>query len=167
MESSAEVRVSPVRGAMNIGAVVAGVMLILGILNMPILGWLVFIAGIYFGMRTFRRVLGGIIIYSKALNIGFLTAFFASLILAFFTYMSTTLDSSLIPAILDAMEKQMNTSGFPSGLIEVMMQQWHEILSPVVLAILTVLMYSAIGGIVGVILAFFVKNAKPGEFIEY
>ena len=167
MESTVELRVSPVRGAMNIGAVVAGVMLIFSALKMPVMGWLIFIAGIYFGMRTFLRVLGGMIIYSKALNVGFLTAFFASLILAFFTYMSTTLDSSLIPAILDAMEKQMSTSGFPSGLTEDMVQQWRETLTPVVLAILTILMYTAIGGIIGVILALFVKNAKTGEFVEY
>jgi len=167
MESPTEIRLSPTRGAMSIGAATAGVMLLLSIFNLPVIAWFLFFGGIYFGMRTFRKVLGGIIVYSKALSVGFQTAFFASTILAFFTYVSTTLEPSLITAIVDAMEEQLITSAIPSGLVESMVQQWREALTPVVLAIITIFMYTAVGGIVGIILAFFVRNAKPGEFVEY
>jgi len=167
MESSTELRVSPTRGAMNVGAATAGVMLVFSAFHLPILGWLVFIGGIFFGMRTYRRVLGGIIIYSRALNVGFQTAFFASLIMAFFVYMAATMDSSLIATLIDAAKEQWKTSGMPSELTESVVQQLQTTLTPVVLAIIYIFMYTAIGGIVGIILAFFVKNAKPGEFVEY
>ena len=155
------------RGAMNIGAATAGVMLILNAFNLPVLGWLIFFCGIYFGMNTFRKVLGGIIIYSKALNVGFQTAFFTSLILAFFAYLSAMLEPSVIEALIDAAEEQLKTSGVQSESIVAMVQQWRTSLTPVVLAIITIVMYTAVGGIVGVVLAFLVRNAKRGEFVEF
>ena len=155
------------RGAMNIGAFIAGVMLIFSALNLPTMGWIVFLLGIYLSMKTLRKVLGGIIIYSRALKNGFQTAFFASLILAFFAYMSATLDTKLIPTLLAAAEEHLKTTGLIPEFVEYIVQQWRETLTPVVLAIITILMYTIIGGFAGVILALFVKNAEPGEFVEY
>jgi len=166
MESSPELRVSPMRGAMTIGAATAGGMLVFNTF-MPILTWLVFFGGIYFGMRTYRKVLDGIIIYFNALNVGFQTAFFASLIMAFFIYMTATIDSSFIAALVDAAEEQWKTSGMSSELTEVVVQQLRATLTPVMLAIITIFMYTAVGGIAGIILAFFVRTAKRGEFVEY
>ena len=167
MESSPEIRISPMRGAMTIGAATAGVMLVFSAFHLPTIGWLVFFGGIFFGMRTYRKVLDGIIIYSRALNVGFQTAFFTSLIVAFFVYMSATIDSSLIAALIVAMEEQLKTSNMPSELTEAVVKQAHETLTPVVLATITIFMYTVIGGIASIILAIFVKTAKPGEFVEY
>jgi len=167
MESSRELRLSPMRGAMNIGAVTAGIMLLFSAFSLPILGWFVFLGGIYFGMRTYRKVLGGAIVYSEALNIGFQTAFFSSTILAFFVYVTATIEPSVIVALVDAAEVQLKTSGVPSGLVEAMVQQWHETLTPIILAIIAILMYTAVGGFAGILLAFFVRNAKPDEIVEY
>jgi len=167
MDSSTELRLSPMRGAMTIGAATAGVMLVVSALNLPVLGWFVFVVGIYFGMRTYRRVLGDIIVYTKALNVGFKTAFFASLILAFFTYVTTTIDSSLIDSTLEAMEQQLKTYSISPVLVEAAIQQWREMLSPVVIAAITIFTYSAMGGLLSIVLACFVRNAKSGEFVEY
>jgi len=148
---------------MTVGAAVAGIMLIVSALGLPLLGWLVFIGGIYYGMWIFRKTLGGVVSYIRALNVGFQTAFFASLILAFFAYLSTTMDSSLIPSILNAAEEQLKTSKIPSELVDNVVQQWREILSPVIFAGIMIFMYSATGGFVSIILAIFVRKNKNCE----
>jgi len=166
MNSNSELRITPTRGAMTIGAFTAGVMLVVSIFNVPVLAWLVFVVGIYFGMRTYKRVLNGIIIYSRALNIGFQTAFFASLILAFFAYATTTFDPSLMNSMFEIAEQRLKTSGVPSELVDISVQQWRELFSPLMFAIATIFMYSAIGGFVSIVCAIFVKNAKPDEYVE-
>jgi len=166
MYTPANYSVSPTKGAMSVGAVAAGVMLLVGILGLSILGWFIFIGCIFVGMRAYRKVLGGTATYSNALNVGFQTAFFASLILAFFAYMSTTFDSSLIPAMLDAVEERLKTSGMQPGFVEFVVQGWRETLSPMLYGGILVFMYSAVGGFISVILAFFVANAKHEEYVE-
>ena len=167
MDTPSNLRISPTRGAMTIGALTAGIMLIVSMINVPVLGWLAFFGGIYFGMRTYKNVLGGIIIYSRALNVGFQTAFFASILLAFFAYVAVTFEPSLMNQMFEVAEQQMIKSGFPSELIDAVIQQWREIFSPLLLAMIMIFMYTAIGGLVSMFFAVFVKNAKRGEFVEY
>jgi len=160
METSSELRISPTRGAMTVGAVVAGIMLILSSFGFQLLSWIAFIGGIYYGMRIYRKALGGIVSYPKVLNVGFQTAFFASLILAFFTYLSTKTNSSLIPSMIDTYEEKMKTSDMPVEMIEYVVQLYRKMLSPLTFAGITILMYSVIGGILSAILALFVRNNK-------
>jgi len=166
MDTNSGLRLSPTRGAMTIGALTAGGMLVVSLFNIPVLAWLVFMGGIYFGMKTYKKVLGGIIIYYRALSVGFQTAFFASLIMAFFTYVATTFEPSLMDTLFDAAEQQMKTSGVPSALVDTAVQQWRKIFSPLMFAIFTIFMYSAVGGLASIVFAFFVKNVKSGEFVE-
>jgi len=165
MYSQANYSISPTKGAMSVGAVAAGLMILVGIFNVPILGWLIFFGGIYLGMRTYRKVLDGMIPYSKALSVGFQTAFFTSLILAFFAYMSTTLDTSLIPAMLEAAEARLKSVGLQPSFAEFIVQGWREMLSPMILGGIMIIMYSAVGGFISMILAIFVGNAN--EEVEY
>jgi hypothetical protein len=160
MSTSEEYTVSSTKGAMTIGAITAGVMLILSVFNASVLTWIIFTCGIYFGMRTYRRVLGGGIVYFKALNMGFKTAFFASLIIAFFAYMLTQLDSSMISTFLDTAEEQLTTSGLPSVMVENAMQYWREALTPTKFGAIIILMYTATGGLISLLLAIFVRNSK-------
>ena len=167
MDTNSELRISPTRGAMTIGAFTAGVMLVVSIVNVPVLVWLVFVGGIYLGMRTYKKVLDGIIIYSRALNVGFQTAFFASLIMAFFAYVTITFKPSLINTMFEVAEQRLKTSGAPSELVDTAVQQWRGIFSPLMFAVVMIFMYSVIGGLVSIVCALFVKNAKPGKFVEY
>jgi len=167
MDTTPELRISPTRGAMTVGAAIAALMLVVSVVGWQIVGWLVFVGGIFFGMRIYKRVHGGIIVYSGALNIGCQTAFFASLIMAFVGYVSTTFEPSLITSMLDVAELQMKASGFPERLVETAVQQWREILTPMVLGVMIIFMYSIVGCLASIILAFFVRNAKPGEFVKY
>jgi len=153
--------ISPTRTAMTVGAVIAALMLAVSSFGWQILGWLVFVGGIYYGMKRFRKEMGGSISYFKALNCGIQTAFFASVICAFFVYMSTTVEPSLIAKMLDAAEQQLKTYNMPSALIENTTQQMRATLSPFVLGVLTIFMYSATGCIAGVVCAFFAQNGQP------
>jgi len=167
MDTTPELRISPTRGAMTVGAATAALMLVVSLVGWQIAGWIVFVGGIFYGMRIYKRVLGGIIVYSKSLNVGCQTAFFASLIMAFVGYVSTTFEPSLITSMLDVAEQQMKTSGFPEGLVDAAVQQWRGILTPMVFGVMIIFMYSTVGCFASIILAFFVRNAKPGEFVEY
>ena len=158
MDITAESQVSPTRTAMTIGAVSAASMLMVFAVGLQILGWIVFVGGVYFGMKRYRKETGDSISYFKALNAGIQTAFFASVILAFVSYVSSTMDPSLIDATLDSMEQQLKLSNVPSGLAEMVVQQWRETLSPVILAVATIFMCSAIGCLISVVCAFFIQN---------
>jgi len=167
MDTNSEIRISPTRGAMTIGAFTAGIMLVVSLFNLSVLTWLVFVGGIFFSMRTYKRVFDGNITYSRTLNVGFQTAFFASLIMAFFIYVTTTFQPSLINTMFEIAEERLKTSGVPSELVDTSVQQWREIFSPLMFAVATIFMYSAIGGLASIMCALFVKNAKPGEFVEH
>jgi len=163
MNTPTEYTVALTKGAMTVGALAAGIMLLISVFNLQILSWIIFIGGICLGMRSYKNVLGGIIAYSQALNVGFQTAFFASLILAFFAFMNTTMNSSLIVEFLDAAEEQLKTSGMPTIMVENAMQNWREILTPTIFGLIIIFTYSAAGGFLSLILAFLFKNAKREE----
>ena len=165
MNTSSENNLSPTRIAMNVGAVGAGLALLVSAFGWQTMSWIVFVCGIYFGMKRFRRELGGFIIYIKALSAGFQTAFFMSFILAFFTYISVYMEPKLVETTLNAMEQQLKTYGIPSMMTDSIVAQWRNILSPVVIGALTMLSYCFIGGLLSVFCAFFVKNVKPAESI--
>jgi len=167
MEPIIEIPDSPTRIAMRGGVFTATLMLIFSALGWQLMSWLAFIFGIYMGMKAYKSVRGGIIIYSQALSAGFQTAFFTSFILAFFAYVSVTINPSGIDITLEAMEQQLKTYTLSPVIAESIVQQWREILSPVMVAAITIFAYSAAGGLVAVLLAFFVKNTKSGEFVEY
>jgi len=154
---------SSTRGAMTIGALTAGVMLLVGALNAQIIGWIVFVLGIFLGIRTWRIVKGWNITYFQAVGVGFKTAFFASLILAFFAYVSTTMDGTLIPALIDSAEEQMLNSGVSEGMVEIAIQSWREMLSPMVFGGIIIVMYSSTGGLISLLLAYIFSGLKPPE----
>ena len=159
--------VSPAQTAMTVGAVTAALMLVAISIGWAIVGWLVFIAGIFWGMKRFKNECGSVITYFRAWNAGVQTAFFSSVILAFTVYVSAKLDPSLIVAMLEATEQQLLTMEIPSILVETAMQQWREILSPVVFAILIIFMYSITGCFISILCAFFVRNAKHSELVDF
>ena len=167
METSSVWPVSPTRTAMTVGAFTAALMLVVSAFGWQIVGWLVFLGGIYWGMKRFKNERGGIITWFRVWNAGIQTAFFASIILAFVGYMTTKLEPSLIAEMLDTVELQLKSSGIPEGLTEMAMQQWREILSPVVFGVIIIFMYSAMGCLASIIYAFFVHTAKPGEFVDF
>ena len=153
--------VSPTRTAMTVGAITAVLMLLVFRSGIQILGWIVFVGGIYYGMNRFRKEIGGSITYFKALNCGIQTAFFASVICAFSVYLFASLEPTLFDKTLDAVEQQLKTYDMPSALIENATQQMRSMLSPFVLGVLTIFMYSAAGCFAGLVCAFFAQKEQP------
>jgi len=146
---------------MTVGAITAALMLVFFNLGWQLLGWIVLVGGIYYGMKNFRKELGGCISYFKALYCGVQTAFFASVICAFFIYLTATLEPSLIDKTLDAVELQLRTYDMPSALIEDTTQQMRTMLTPFVFGIMTIFTYSVVGCIASVVCAFFAQNEQP------
>ena len=147
--------VSPMRIATNVGAVVAILMLCASLFGWQKIGWFIFVIGIYSGMKRYRKEIGGCIGYFRALQAGFQTSFFASLILAFVAYVSATFDPASLETALEMIEQRIITSGLQSELI---MPQMRENLTPTMFAASAVFAYCAIGGLVSIVGAFFVKK---------
>ena len=167
MESSEVWPVSPTRTAMTVGAFTAVLLLVVSAVGWQMVGWFIFLGGVYWGMKRFKTERGGVITWFRAMNAGVQTAFFASFIIAFVGYMSTKLEPSLINEMLDAVELQLKAYSIPEGMAESVMQQWREILSPMVFAFIIIFMYSAIGCLASIIYALFVYTAKPGEYVDF
>ena len=161
MDTSTEPQVSPTRTAMTIGAVTAALMLLVSATGLQILGWIAFTGGIYYGMERYRKETGRYISYFKALLTGAQTAFFASVILAFVSYVAATMEPSLIEVSLNSMEVQLAAFGISPELAEMVVQKWREILTPVVVALISICTYTAIGCVVALVGALFVRNELP------
>jgi len=166
MDISAEPQVLPTRMAMTIGAITAALMLLVSATGLQILGWIAFTGGIYYGMKRFRKETGGYISYFKALLTGAQTAFFASIILAFVSYVSATMEPSLIETSLNSIEQQLAAFGIPSELAEIAVQQWREILTPVVVAAISIFTYTAIGCMVALVCALFVSKEQSRKSLN-
>jgi len=154
--------VSPMRVAMNVGAVTAILMLITALAGWQKISWFIFAIGICSGMKRHRSELGGCISYFRALQAGFQTAFYTSLIIAFAVYVMVTFKPALIDSTLEIVEQQVLSSGLSP---EVILPQMKKTLTPVMLGLSAIFAYCAMGGIVSFILAFFVK--KHLIFVKY
>jgi len=164
MDISEEPRFSTTHLAMTMGALTAALMLLVSLTGWQILGWIVLAIGIYYAMRVFRLETGDVITYSRALITGVQTSFFASIILAFVTFIAVTIDPSQIENMLILMEQKLITFGIASELAETVVQQWREMLSPVVVAVFSVFTYTIMGGLLSIVLAFLARSIKPDEF---
>ena len=167
MENFDEKPDSPVRIAMNYGAVIAVLMLGVSFVGWQKISWIVFLFGIYKGMKRYRRELGGAIDYFRALLAGFQTAFFTSSILAFVAYVTATLDPSVIDTAIASMEQQLNeTNTLLRQFVDAsVIQQARKMMSPVMFAALCLFRYCAIGGLASILFAFFVRRLLI--FVKY
>jgi len=91
MDTSRVWPVSATQTATTVGAVTAVLMLVVFAFGWKIAGWLIFSGSIFWGMKRVKNECGRSITCFRALNAGFQTAFFASIILAFVGYMVTKL----------------------------------------------------------------------------
>lgn len=147
--------------AMTVGAFTAVLMLVFSAVGWQFMVWFIFMFGVWYGMRFWRKEKVGSISYFLALNIGAKTAFYTSLIMAFANYVAATLEPSLIIKTLDAVEQRLLTLEVPSLLTETAMQQWREILTPLMLGGITIFMYTVFGFFVALFCAFFIKKGQP------
>lgn len=152
---------------MTVGAIVG--LLVVVIPMLPVLNnWAqlislgVFIGGIYYGMKRFRDGQDDYIGYGKLFITGMQIAFFASIILAFITYVTAkVIDPSLMDIYLETIEKTLQSSKMPPGIIDNNMQEMRNMISPVFLAFATIFSYTLVGIFIASICGLVLKN--PGH----
>lgn len=97
--------------------------------------------------------------YSKALGLGVATSFFASLIIALFTYvLYKYIDPELINEIIAQTEEKLLTSGLSDDMIEQQLEMQSKFITPAFLTISVVFTVVITGFIISLITSIFVKK---------
>lgn len=130
------------------------------------ISWAIIIAGIALAMRTYRdnNPEAGVT-YGRALRLGTLQSLFASLILAFFTFVLFQLvDKTLIDKFFSFMEGQLLSKGTPENQIDTIMSFYKKIMTPLSFSLGQILTVTFMGFIFSLILAIFFKKQPTDPF---
>ena len=130
------------------------------------ISWAIIIAGIALAMRTYRdnNTEAGVT-YGRALRLGTLQSLFASLILAFFTFVLFQLvDKTLIDKFFSFMEGQLLSKGTPENQIDAIMSFYKKIMTPLSFSLGQILTVTFMGFIFSLILAIFFKKQPTDPF---
>ena len=117
-------------------------------------------------MKTYRdnREKGGVS-YGTALGLGTLQSLFASLILAFFTFVLLKLvDKTLIDKFLSFMEEQLLRSGVSESQADTMMVMYRKVMTPLTYSLAQILSVTFMGFIFSLILAIFFQKRSTDPF---
>ena len=130
------------------------------------ISYAIIIAGIALVMRTYREThLEEGVTYGKALGIGTLTSLFASLILAFFTFvLFKIIDKALIDKFLSFLEEQFIRSGMSETQTDTFMPLYRKILTPLTYSLGIIFSISMNGFVFSLILAIFFKRQSTNPF---
>jgi len=130
------------------------------------LSYAIVIAGITLAMRTYRdnHIEVGVT-YGRLLGLGTLLSLFASLILAFFTFVLYKLiDKTLIDKLLSFMEEQFLSSGISDNQTDAIMPMYRKALTPLTYSLGLIFSTTANGFIFSLILAIFFKKKSTDPF---
>jgi len=128
--------------------------------------FVIIIAGIAWTMRTYREhnPESGLP-YGRALGLGTLQSLFASLILAFFTFVLFKLvDKTLIDKYFVFIEEQYLKSGMAETQVETMVTMLKKIMTPLTFSLSTILGVTFMGFLFSLILAIFYKKQPSNPF---
>ena len=130
-----------------------------------LIGFGIFVGGIYYSMKQFRVECGESADYGKIVFAGIQTAFFSSLILAFAMYaIIKVIDPSIIGAYLEMAEKMLLSTETPQGIVEDSMQKMREMISPGFIAFAAIFSYCFLGVVVSCVCGLFLRNSVlPGK----
>jgi hypothetical protein len=132
------------------------------------LGFIILLGGLIVATLNYRNsVRGGYIHFGTAMGFGILVIVFAGIISSVYGYIQmTVIDPGIHEQILEkSMEKAME-KGLPEDQIDAAMDITKKFLSPVVLAITSLIMSAFIGTVLSVITAVIFKKDDPEEVIE-
>ncbi len=127
---------------------------------------IIMITGIVLATRTFRdQEQGGFITYGRALAVGTMTAVFAGIITAFFTYLLyTVIDPGLIDKLYATMEQAYYEAGMSENQIEMAVNMAKRFTNPVMISVFGFLSSAFTGFIFSLITSIFLK--KEGNPFE-
>jgi len=122
--------------------------------------YLILIGGVFFGIKVFRdQVQKGEITFGQALGVGVLTVVFASVIVAFFTYIQLTfIDSGILAKGMEIAKNQMIDKGLNDEQIEKAMSITQKFMTPLITSIFLIFVYAFWGTIFSLIAAAFMKK---------
>jgi hypothetical protein len=130
------------------------------------LSYLIMIGGLCWAMWSLKEYMGNSgMPYSKALGFGTLLSLFASLIVAFYTFvLYKIVDPGLIGKFLIFLEEKLLKAGTPENQIDTMMNFYKKFLTPLTLSIGQVFSLTLLGFIFSLIIAIFFKRQPSDPF---
>jgi hypothetical protein len=125
-----------------------------------LVGWLGLGAGIYLGVQKLRdNVYEGYIDFSEAAFSALQIAFFAAVLLGFFMYVYLGfIDKTAIDKMLVVQEQLLLKKDVPTADIKNNMRVMAHLFTPAVLALMAILVFTFIGGVMGLLVAALVKR---------
>jgi hypothetical protein len=131
-----------------------------------VLSYAIIIGGLIWGIRSFREELGEKgLSYGRALGFGTMISLFASLIYAFYTFvLYKIIDHGLLDKLLVFMEEKMLKTGSTENQIELIMNMYKKILTPLTLSIGQILGVTFMGFLFSLIIAIFFRKESSNPF---
>ena len=126
----------------------------------------IMIGGIAWSMKTYKESSSEEgVTYGRALGLGTLQSLFASLILAFFSFVLFKLvDKTLIDKLFAFTEEQYLRSGISESQIEAMMAMSRKVTTPLTYSLGQILTFTFMGFLFSLILAIFFKKPSTDPF---
>jgi hypothetical protein len=130
------------------------------------IAYAIVIAGLAMSMRTYKENNSEAgVSYSRALGLGTLQSLYASLILAFFTFVLFTLvDKTLIDKFLSFLEEQLVRSGTAESQADTVMAMYKKVMTPLVYSLVQIFSVTLYGFLFSLILAIFFKKQSTNPF---
>ena len=103
--------------------------------------------------------------YGRALGLGTLNSLFASLILAFFTFvLFKIVDKTLIEKFLIFLEEQLLKSGAKDAQVDMLMPMYRKLMTPLTYSLSMIFSITLMGFIFSLIIAIFFKKEPKDPF---
>jgi hypothetical protein len=130
------------------------------------ISYVILIAGIALAMRTYKESHSEAgVTYGRALGLGTLQTLFASVILAFFTFVLFKLvDKTLIDKLFAFTEEQLLRSGVSENQIDTMMTMSKKFTTPLTYSLGQIFTFTFVGFVFSLILAIFFKKQSTDPF---
>ena len=130
------------------------------------ISYAIIIGGIALAMRAYRdnNPEEGVT-YGRALGLGTLQAFFASVILGFFTFVLFKLvDNTLIDKFFTFLEAQLLKNGTSENQVDTVMAMYRKVMTPLTYSLSQILSVTFMGFIFSLIIAIFFKKQPTDPF---
>jgi hypothetical protein len=130
------------------------------------LSYAIVIGSLCWALWSFREYSGDLgLPYGRALGFGTLLSLFASLIVAFFTFvLYKIVDPGLIDKLLIFIEESLIKAGRPENQVEMIVSMYKKVLSPLTYSIGQVITFTLLGFIFSLIIAIFFRRKPSNPF---
>ena len=116
-------------------------------------------AGVFLATKVKRDNQGGFISYGQGLGVGVGVAFFASVMVAFYTYIFFGfIDPDMLEEMILRTEDEMYNQGLPDDQVEMAMNMTRKFMMPGPMAAMVVLTYTIVGFIISLITSAILKK---------